>query len=79
MPSYEPPSWKRWEPPLCWAPVLLNSPRTGRTYRVKYPYGEPFEAFLDEDHRWYKVDDRATMLPTTGLKYETPLIPSVRL
>jgi len=79
MPSYETAPHKRWEPPLCWAKVLLNSPRVGCTYNVRYPRSEPFKAFLDEDHRWYMDNDRQVMIPVIALEYQVPLTPSVRL
>ena len=90
MTSYEPPSYRRWEPPRVFVKVIMNSPTPKQSYRVRQgPHGEPFDAYLSEDHRWHKVlpdangDGTRELGPMIGLtldlEYETALIPSVRL
>lgn len=90
MPSYEPAPHKRYEPPRAFVKIILNSPASKQTYRVRHgPHGEPFDAFLSEDRRWYRVlpdadgDGTRELGPMIGLtlnlEYETALTPSVRL
>ncbi len=90
MPSYETASHKRHEPPRAFVRVFMNSPTPKFTYRVRHGLnGEPFDAYLSEDHRWFKVlpdnngDGTRELGPmvnaTMDLEYETALTPSVRL
>ena len=90
MPSYEPPSYRRWEPPRVWVRAMMNSPTPKTVYKVRLGRGlDEFQAYYSDDFRWFRVlpdaDGNGTrelgpmISMTLNLEYETALTPSTRL
>ena len=58
---YDPPSWRRWNPPgPHWKSVRFYPPENGRQYKVRLePNGPEFEAIKTYSmHGWVRANDR---------------------
>lgn len=70
MPSYEPPSHKRWNPKGAWLQVSFHPAPRGRAHSLKLSEdAEPFEAYLSYDGIWRIKDRYGIEVQTTPSMY----------